>query len=617
MANSMFGTPIHSDAAELSQGTWSSSLPLTNMQHRLLSKKARSSAATTASTKFDTDLGILCRVGAFALCAHNLSLASKARISASERVDFGELQTIADNISASPWVDQGTPVVAAVTGPNSTSSGYNINDNDGASVEYRAVTLSTSNGDGVKPLGIWVKKGTATVSVIQVRDTTAPADRLLATITWSGASPGTPSMGTGTFVSKEEGVSDWWWLRFTTAAITAANTNDLRLYGATDTGAATGTTSYAFPSYCYRNVILSSDITAGSGWTSSGSPILTAITGPDGSTGTGHTIEDDAAGAVEYRTYTLLWVGNATKALNIWVKQGTATASAIVVRDSTAVAERLNAAITWSGGAPGTPTMTAGTYVSQTAGDNGWYLLRFLTSSVTASNTNVLRLYGASTTVGALGSSSYAYPWTEDGTTAYEHEWDSMWDDVFTDIYPPGVLNAGEPGYSDGELTQAQLDAGYQYDLIAFPTAGTIAQFWRTELDDTTNAAGYVEIGRLVIANGYQPTINFSNGASLGVQTSTTRTETDGGAFYFNERPRRRLFNGVIEYLGIDEALVRLYEMERLLGTHEQFLFVYDPADTYHLHRRAFVATLAELSPMSMPYAPYGSKPIAVVEEVP
>jgi hypothetical protein len=85
---------------------------------------------------------------------------------------------------------------------------------------------------------VYVAQGTSTSSVIRLRDTTALADRLLAAITWSGGVP-TVTMTTGTqegtpeqFKTNDGGTA--WRIKLLTTSVTAANTNSLEFYPATD-----------------------------------------------------------------------------------------------------------------------------------------------------------------------------------------------------------------------------------------------------------------------------------------------------------------------------------------------------------------------------------------------
>jgi len=170
------------------------------------------------------------------------------------------------------------------------------------------------------------------------------------------------------------------------------------------------------------------------------------------------------------------------------------------------------------------------------------------------------------------------------------------------DIYPSNMPQWEVPASRDGSLQQAEYDAGYVPDYIHICSSPQTERYWRIEIVDTGNADGYIEIGRLVIFSGYQPTINFKEGAQLGWHTTSTRTESDGGAIHHDERPRRRIFNFTIPEIEDDEAMVHLFELNRACGTHQQFFFVYDDDDTVHMHRRSFLSTIKQLSPLQIPH---------------
>lgn len=194
--------------------------------------------------------------------------------------------------------------------------------------------------------------------------------------------------------------------------------------------------------------------------------------------------------------------------------------------------------------------------------------------------------------------------------------YDSGWIDIYPVIYPTGVLNFGDPGFFDGKLAAVDYTAGYRVQPVHILTTISTSRYWRIELDDTTNGDGYVEIGRLFMGYAYQPTINMKTGYSFGWQTTSSSTETDGGAVFHDDRARRRLVEFVLAQETTDEALVRGFEATRQLGTAGQFFVVTDPDDTEHLHRRAFLGTLKELSPLRFPYSSRADQAWAVVEEL-
>jgi hypothetical protein len=106
MANCAFGWPIYSDEGVLytptfSGGSWSASLPVTNVADRRLSRVARSSNALAASTQFEVDLKTARDVGLVALLLPNISSVGTVRVRASNSAgSFG-----------SPVYDSGTVTV--------------------------------------------------------------------------------------------------------------------------------------------------------------------------------------------------------------------------------------------------------------------------------------------------------------------------------------------------------------------------------------------------------------------------------------------------------------------------------------------------------------------------
>jgi hypothetical protein len=146
-----------------------------------------------------------------------------------------------ENFGAS-WSAVGSPTrvsAAAVCGVVGLDL---IGDDDATALEGYTQTI-TFTGNAIKAVSCLVRQGSSASSVIRLRDTTASADRLLATITWSGTTP-VVTMTTGTNLLAlaslpAERLADSsgnavWRLYFATTAVTAANTNSLQVYPATN-----------------------------------------------------------------------------------------------------------------------------------------------------------------------------------------------------------------------------------------------------------------------------------------------------------------------------------------------------------------------------------------------
>ncbi len=337
-----------------------------------------------------------------------------------------------------------------------------------------------------------------------------------------------------------------------------------------------------------------------SGWTDTGTPtrVADAVTSSDGITL--DTLGDDAAGAAEGKQRNVTFTGNAVKTITFRVKKDTSTAAIVFLRDDTAVADRLRVEITWSGTVP-VLAFSTGSLVSSTLIADGVYRIVVATTSVTAANTNVLGFfpaYNAASSVALTGTTHFGDVFA----------WDSATDAL---VYDTGRVDALPSG------TDAESRDGWLATWTHVTSAAQSARYWRCNIDDTTNADTYVEIGRLVIAGGFQPTVNASYGATLGyTDPHSTHDDADGGATIHGAKPRRRTCDLLCELMSESEAFGTPFEMAQRLGTTGQLFFVFDPADTTYLHKRSFLATLRELSPIEFPHPTYHSTPFRLMEEL-
>lgn len=128
-------------------------------------------------------------------------------------------------------------------------------------------------------------------------------------------------------------------------------------------------------------------------WVNAGTPTFSANTTTLGSANL-DTLGDDSAVAAEGKTQTITFTGNAVKVCSFVIKQGTSTSTVVRLRDTTALADRLLAAVTWSGGLP-VVTMTTGTLRGVDKLASSSFRVRVETTSVTAANVNSLEYYPA------------------------------------------------------------------------------------------------------------------------------------------------------------------------------------------------------------------------------
>ena len=123
-------------------------------------------------------------------------------------------------------------------------------------------------------------------------------------------------------------------------------------------------------------------------------------------------------------------------------------------------------------------------------------------------------------------------------------------------------------GASDAGFTSVLHDSGtvsaatQTPNLIHAITAAITARYWRVELTDTANPAGYVQAGRLFIGAGWQAAVNASFGTGLGYESATVMEQSLGGVDYPDKRTPRRVFRFDLDWLTDAEAYTQVLAMQ-------------------------------------------------------
>lgn len=254
-------------------------------------------------------------------------------------------------------------------------------------------------------------------------------------------------------------------------------------------------------------------------------------------------------------------------------------------------------------------TFQAGTSgVTITIGDvftvNGYTYRSNTTTSISALGTASISL---DTTVTGFGNTSLQTGLTVgmeitcnsgDYTTPL---YDSTSSDLIDRIYEFGSLPFGHPSFWTGKPTEESRLQNI-FPIVKIPASTVLARYWRFTFIDTTNIMGCIRLSRLFLQNNYQPTVNAAYGASLALQTETTRETSLGSIDSYDVKETRRIMGFILENLSEEEALSRALDTQRRLGIDKQTFFIFNPEDTIQMHRRAFTATLGSLNPLLYPY---------------
>ncbi|MBT0666428.1 hypothetical protein KI809_19135 [Geobacter pelophilus] len=165
-----------------------------------------------------------------------------------------------------------------------------------------------------------------------------------------------------------------------------------------------------------------------------------------------------------------------------------------------------------------------------------------------------------------------------------------VWDSTALSVWPEGY-----PAVENKKR--------YQEDFYVILTAAATARYWKTEIVDTANSAGYIEIGRAFYAPAFEPGLNMSYGASISLETDTTSERSKGGVDYYDRSEPRRVIQFTLPVNSQDQAFSDIFDMQWDRGIDQPLLFVFEPTDTgVLLKKRSWLATLRRLSAIEFPY---------------
>lgn len=503
------------------------------------------------------------------------------------------------------WAAVGTPTRTGSAATCGVVALDLIGDDSGAAAEGYQQTI-TFTGNAAKAISFFVRQGTSTSTMVRLLDTTAADTKMLFVITWSGGLPViTASTGTslGYTTHVDANGNAVFRVLAVTGAVTAANTNVLSFFPATN-GAAAG----APTGDVYIGGVQAEDGL----FPTSHIPTTTATVAR-----AADELNYSASGVtpqaltVDFQFYELgtYLVGGGTQIFQLGGSDPTLTLDA-----PTAGTGNYRALHVTAGGvsSSATPSAVYGDLVEARLA-----LASTGTITLGASKNGGTESVGATSATETLGvawnpaliklkiANGAAFALTRCRIVAGVQTLATMQ----TVVHDSGWLTAWPSGID------AEESEGMNIPLVHIPSSAFTARYWSVQISDAANADGYVDLGQLLITGGYTPTINFAYGAELGVDTQSTRQRTRSGVAYHDEQPRFRRFDFTLDNVDEDEFMVNIFDFQRRAGIHGQFFFVLNPADTTHMHRRAFRAVLERLIPAQLTYLTKHRQVFSIVED--
>lgn len=153
--------------------------------------------------------------------------------------------------------------------------------------------------------------------------------------------------------------------------------------------------------------------------------------------------------------------------------------------------------------------------------------------------------------------------------------------------------NLQAPAYQDvGSLTRnhflLKLDAERQL------------RYWRIDLSDP--ALTYLDIGRLYLSRVFQPETNMDYGLNEGFIDPSTIQRTRAGRLIPNERPKYRYAEFTLSFGTEAEIFGHSYDIEALVGTSRDVLFINDYDNKPLLQKRSIYGRFGVLNPVISPF---------------
>lgn len=144
-----------------------------------------------------------------------------------------------------------------------------------------------------------------------------------------------------------------------------------------------------------------------------------------------------------------------------------------------------------------------------------------------------------------------------------------------------------------------------------------MCKYIRVEITDTSNTAGYFQLGRCFVGNGFQPNVNMAYDASIVWKQDVYKEKAIGGTEWFEIKSQAREIQGKLSDMSIGEGMVQVFERQRKLGQEGELFFIFDPDDTVLLYKlRSMLCRFSEESPLSFPYFDTSSGDFKLVEVI-
>lgn len=122
----------------------------------------------------------------------------------------------------------------------------------------------------------------------------------------------------------------------------------------------------------------------------------------------------------------------------------------------------------------------------------------------------------------------------------------------------------------------------------------TPGQYWKIEIDDQANPDGYLDLGRLFMPLGLQPSYNYDYGSTFGMKNNSLVLNTLSGGKKIRRRANPRTLRVNFPVLPEDEGYGQVYRFLQKVGFDAPIFVIPDPDEASTINSRSFFGTLTE-----------------------
>lgn len=175
---------------------------------------------------------------------------------------------------------------------------------------------------------------------------------------------------------------------------------------------------------------------------------------------------------------------------------------------------------------------------------------------------------------------------------------DDVWGALVNADWNIDDLEWENDNYWLGSYTQDETEGQTPISARILPEA-VQARYWRFDILDTQNAAGFIDLGRVFIGEAFlSPPVNYGYGAGLGYEDATGIETALSGAEFFDPREPIRVFRFQLAFMDDTTGFSQALELTRRAGVWREVFVVADPSDTVFGPQRNFMGRLRVLSPL-------------------